>query len=205
MNIADIITRGAGPKDLNENSPWQQGPKFLSLPADEWPIKSAKDVSATDRESVGKMQKKAFAAALIRAQVKKKPPDLEILESAAVRNLVDEGQFSNLTHLVKMVAQVWRAAKCFAGQNRFLGTPKWEAVSSVRERPEALRDLFLAAQEGVSFPTTTLGWLVVCKEEETRLLVCDGRVQAFNEDRVGVLLLPYSTWVSTLLVREAHS
>uniref|UniRef100_G3NG64 Reverse transcriptase domain-containing protein n=2 Tax=Gasterosteus aculeatus TaxID=69293 RepID=G3NG64_GASAC len=43
LNIADIITRGAGPKDLDEGSPWQQGPEFLSLPANEWPIKSAKD------------------------------------------------------------------------------------------------------------------------------------------------------------------
>lgn len=213
LNIADIITRGAGPKDLDENSPWQQGPKFLSLPADEWPIKSAKDVSAAARESVGKMQKKSFAAALTRAQVKKEPPDLELRRppaGAAVRNLVDEGRFSNLTHLVKTVAQVWRAAKCFADQNRILGTPKWEAVSSagvitVTERQDALRDLFLAAQEGVTFPTTTIDRLVVCKEEETGLLVCGGRVQAFNEDRVGVPLLPYSAWVSTLLVREAHN
>uniref|UniRef100_G3N9L1 Reverse transcriptase domain-containing protein n=1 Tax=Gasterosteus aculeatus TaxID=69293 RepID=G3N9L1_GASAC len=37
LNIADIITRGAGPKDLDEGSPWQQGPEFLSLPANEWP------------------------------------------------------------------------------------------------------------------------------------------------------------------------
>lgn len=213
LNIADIITRGAGTKDLAEGSPWQQGPEFLSLPANEWPIKSAKDVSATARESVGKMQKKTFTAVLARAQVKKGPPDLECRRppaGAAVRNLVDEGRFSNLTHLVKAVAQVWRAAKCFAAQSRILGTPKWEAVSSAgvitaTERQDALRDLFLAAQEGVTFPTTTTDRLVVFKEEGTGLLVCGGRVQAFNEDRVSVPLLPYSAWVSTLLVREAHS
>lgn len=213
LNIADIITRGAGTKDLAEGSPWQQGPEFLSLPANEWPIKSAKDVSATARESVGKMQKKTFTAVLARAQVKKGPPDLEGRRppaGAAVRNLVDEGRFSNLTHLVKAVAQVWRAAKCFAAQSRILGTPKWEAVSSAgvitaTERQDALRDLFLAAQEGVTFPTTTTDRLVVFKEEGTGLLVCGGRVQAFNEDRVSVPLLPYSAWVSTLLVREAHS
>ena len=38
LNIADIITRGAGPRDLDENSTWQQGPKFLYRPTDEWPI-----------------------------------------------------------------------------------------------------------------------------------------------------------------------
>ncbi|KAJ8278530.1 hypothetical protein GJAV_G00088610 [Gymnothorax javanicus] len=174
LNIADIITRGAGPKDLDEHSPWQQGPEFLSLPVDEWPIKSAKHVSATARDSVGKMQKKSFAAALIRAQVKE-PLDLERRRppaGAAVRNLVDEGRFSNFAYLVKTVAWIWRAAKRFAAKNKILGTPKWEAVSSAgvitaTERQDALRDLFLAAQEGVTFPTTTINRLVVFKEEET--------------------------------------
>lgn len=213
LNIADIITRGAGPKELAENSPWQKGPKFLSLPAEDWPIKSAKDVSAAARESVERMQKKVFAAALTRVQVKREPPDLEHRRppaGAAVRNLVDEGRFSNLTRLVKTIAWVWRAAKCFAAKNKILGDPKWEAVSSARvitttERQDALRDLFLATQEGVTFPATTIDRLVVFKEEETGLLVCGGRIQAFNEDRVGVPLLPYSAWVSTLLVQEAHS
>lgn len=92
-------------KDLDGNSPWQQGPMFLSLPADEWPMKSAKDVLTTARETVGQMQKKTFAAALTRAQVKKKPPDLELQRPpaiAAVRNLVDKGWFTNLTHLVEI-------------------------------------------------------------------------------------------------------
>lgn len=197
---------------MAENSPWQQGPKFLSLPVEEWPIKSAKDVSVTARESVGRMQKKSFAAALTRAKVKE-APNLEHRRppaGAAVRNLVDEGRFSNLTRLVKTIAWVWRAAKCFAAKSKILGAPKWEAVSSARvittiERQDALRDLFLATQEGVTLPATTIDRLVVFKEEETGLLVCGGRVQAFNEDRVSVPLLPCSTWVSTLLVQEAHS
>ncbi|XP_068507336.1 uncharacterized protein [Syngnathus scovelli] len=160
------------------------------------------------KESVGKMQKKVFTSALTRAQVKKDPPDLEC--RIAARNLVDERRFSNLTRLVKVVAQVWRAAKHFAARSRGLETPKWEAVSlggviTVTERQDALRDLFLAAQGGVTFPTTTTDRLVVFKEEKTGLLVCGGRVQAFNEDRVSVPLLPYSAWISTLLVREAHS
>ncbi|KAL1250911.1 hypothetical protein QQF64_018707 [Cirrhinus molitorella] len=71
LNIADIITRGAGPKDLEEDSEWQQGPRFLNLPVNEWPFKSAKDVTASARENIGKMQKKSFSAALTRAQVKK--------------------------------------------------------------------------------------------------------------------------------------
>lgn len=32
QNIAELITRGGGPKDLDETSEWQTGPKFLALP-----------------------------------------------------------------------------------------------------------------------------------------------------------------------------
>ncbi|KAI7792395.1 gag-pol fusion polyprotein [Triplophysa rosa] len=131
LNIADIITQGTGSKDLDEDLEWQRGPKFLSLPVDEWPIKSAKDVVVAARESISKMQKKSFAAALTRAQVNKRPPDQEPRRPPAgtvIRNLVDEERFSNLTHLVKTVSWVWRAAKKFAAQNRTLGIPKWEAV-----------------------------------------------------------------------------
>ena len=39
LNIADITTRGASPLDLAEDSMWQQGPAFLALPEEEWPVK----------------------------------------------------------------------------------------------------------------------------------------------------------------------
>uniref|UniRef100_G3Q1I0 Reverse transcriptase domain-containing protein n=1 Tax=Gasterosteus aculeatus TaxID=69293 RepID=G3Q1I0_GASAC len=43
QNIADLVTRGATPEDLKENSVWQNGPEFLKQPVEEWPTKSAKD------------------------------------------------------------------------------------------------------------------------------------------------------------------
>ncbi|RXN19174.1 gag-pol fusion poly [Labeo rohita] len=74
QNIANVITRGANPQNLDENSEWQNGPSFLSLPVDEWPIKSAKDLAGTTRESIRELQKKAFAAALTRSEAKQKEP-----------------------------------------------------------------------------------------------------------------------------------
>ena len=38
-NPADMVSRSALPKDLAENSEWQLGPSFLSLPFELWPIK----------------------------------------------------------------------------------------------------------------------------------------------------------------------
>lgn len=76
LNIADIVTRGATPEELGEGSEWQREPEFLVRPLEEWPIKSAAEVATGARESVGKLQRKAFSAILTRAQSNKTPiPD----------------------------------------------------------------------------------------------------------------------------------
>ena len=38
LNVADYVTRGLSSKEINSNSIWQQGPDFLYLPEEEWPI-----------------------------------------------------------------------------------------------------------------------------------------------------------------------
>ncbi|XP_059209564.1 uncharacterized protein LOC131988465 [Centropristis striata] len=60
----------ASAQDLDECSEWQEGPKFLSLPIDEWSMHSAKDLAAAARDSINKLQKKAFVAVLTRSQEK---------------------------------------------------------------------------------------------------------------------------------------
>lgn len=101
QNIADIITRGASPQDLNQDSEWQNGPKFLVLPGSEWPIKSVTELATTARENIDKLQNKAFAAALSRAKIgeqeleptnPRRPP-----AGSAIQNLVDVKRFSILT------------------------------------------------------------------------------------------------------------
>ena len=95
--------------------------------------------------------------------------------------------------------------------------PKWEGVVSTNWRSrgkqavltfveceDALRDLFLAAQKGITFQDTTLNRLAVHRDEETGLLVCGGRFQIFDEDKTAVPILPYEAWISTLLAQEAH-
>ena len=70
-NIADIITRGARPDDLTEESRWQSGPEFLQLPESEWPKKSAKDVAAQARDNITQIQKKPLLLYLPEANIKR--------------------------------------------------------------------------------------------------------------------------------------
>ncbi|KAK7918663.1 hypothetical protein WMY93_009947 [Mugilogobius chulae] len=213
VNIADVITRGASPELLTEDSEWQSGPKFLLLPVDESPKKSARDVAAQARDNVAKIQKKTFTAVLTRTHLKGQDPVQEPKRrppaGAAVRELVEEGRFSDLRKLVKTIALIWRAAKKFR-RVKTKDKEKWEAVESlgvvtVFERRDAFRDLCLAAQEGVNFPSTTTDRLVVYRDQSSGLLVCGGRVQTFTEDQKAVPLLPFQAWISTLLAREAHA
>ena len=41
LNVADWITLGKKPSELNRESTWQNVPDFLQLPMEEWPIKKA--------------------------------------------------------------------------------------------------------------------------------------------------------------------
>ncbi|XP_058474048.1 uncharacterized protein LOC131446677 [Solea solea] len=71
VNVADLVTRGCSPKRLDENSAWQKGPEFLSSPVKDWPMKSPAKVAADATETVSKLQKKDFTAALTRTQAQK--------------------------------------------------------------------------------------------------------------------------------------
>ncbi|KAI7800929.1 gag-pol fusion polyprotein, partial [Triplophysa rosa] len=213
-----------GPQNIADNSEWQNRPKFLSSPVEEWPIKSARDLATAAQETINRLQKKAFAVALARSKaeqqessrLKHKEDFVEVYKEfrrppagSVMGNLCEVERFSDLTRLVKMVAWVWRAAKRFFGKARTLNDPKWEAVLltgniSVGERKDALRDIFLATQEGMTLSSTTRDRLVVYKDPGSGLLVCGGRAQVFREDQTSIPILPYNCCLSTLLATESH-
>ncbi|XP_073670542.1 uncharacterized protein [Paramisgurnus dabryanus] len=237
LNIADIITRGGAPEDLRENSIWQNGPEFLKWPVEKWPIKSAGEIAAHARESVNKLQRKAFTGALTRAQARSSQknedlqgnqespksktqegipvvnptPLLSMKPTGWVKNLIEVRRSSSLSKLVRVVAWVCLAAKQWLKRKcRAPKQLKWEvrspkqAVVTVKEKEDALKDIFLAAQEGTVFADTTLSRLALYKDVNSGLLVCGGRIQMFNEDKTAVPVLPFEAWVSTLLAQESH-
>ncbi|KAK7879276.1 hypothetical protein WMY93_033942 [Mugilogobius chulae] len=245
LNIADSITRGASPEHLQEESEWQNGPKFLLQPIKEWPIKSAKDIAVCAKEGIAKLQRKAFSAAMTRAQSKRlkeeemdKENETNHLPEATdglkekvsqvknvsfklvAKQLIQERRYSNLTKLVRVIAWVKKAAAKWKLTLKNVSAKKdkvtvkiskkdakqaaSQAVLNVGECEDALRDVFLMAQEGAVFSDTTLNRLVVFKDKDTGLQVCGGRIQTFNDDKKAVPILPYDSWISTLLAREAH-
>ncbi|XP_062390786.1 uncharacterized protein LOC134078694 [Sardina pilchardus] len=203
QNIADIITRGASPEELGEGSVWQEGPQFLKLPESDWPVKTAREINPSVTEEIGGLRRKAFSALVkVEAQPRKWSGSI----SVALVHLVDPQKFSSQTRLCGTIAWMRRAVGIWLGNSQAPGQSKWEArpYLSVEERATAFKDLALAAQDGVEFRDTTLDRLVVQKEEKTGLLLCGGRIQSWNKDRVAVPLIPCQSWLATLLASEAH-
>ncbi|XP_039503109.1 uncharacterized protein LOC120459751 [Pimephales promelas] len=140
---------------------------------------------------------------------------------SSVRKILDIGRFSSLSKLIRTIAWVWRAAtrwKEMLAKTSITSKPNRKEIPSaleiksrvkettltIMECEDALRDLFLAAQMEVTLPDITLSRLAVVREESTGLLLCGGRFQIFNEEKTAVPVLPYTSWVSTLLAQEAH-
>ena len=116
-------------------------------------------------------------------------------------------RFSSLSKLCGSIAWTRRAVETWLRRCQTLDLPKWEAnqlILSTQERAQAFQDLVLAAQDGSQFLDSTLNCLVVYKDENTGILLCGGRIQSWREDGTAVPLIPFHSWVATLLAREAH-
>lgn len=155
MVLKKLLTRGASPLDLDENSEWENGPEFLSLPLSEWPSKSAKEIATIARENINKLQKKEV---------------------------------------------YWRKAS--PGESKVGSMPSSKSHFSERERGHPKKHLSCHS-DGRDFPEHG-NRQVVFRDKDSGLLVCGGRVQSFEKDKVYAPTLPYGTWASTLLAQEGH-
>ena len=89
LNIANWITGGKSPVDLQSQSVWQEGPVFLTLPVESWPIVIHADVTGLPDRI-----KTVFVAAVDGAV-------LETLESR-----IDIKHFSKFQLLINTTARV---------------------------------------------------------------------------------------------------
>ena len=86
-NIADILSRGEKPENLNGSSMWQKGPEFLSLPFEDWPIRN--DCSTNEL------------------------PELKqnVMTVIATPEIIPSSRFSNFVKLIRVTARVLSICK----------------------------------------------------------------------------------------------
>ena len=96
LKIADWITRGKSPHELNADSIWQKGPAFMQLPEEEWPIHTA-----TNIERVPEQKKVNFSGAV----------STTLVETLASR--IDVNRFSKFYILINNTAPILKLYRKF--------------------------------------------------------------------------------------------
>ncbi|XP_068220711.1 uncharacterized protein [Palaemon carinicauda] len=100
QNVADMTSKPCSPEKIGENSAWQNGPKFLTLPISKWPIKQNCEIELTDRVGV------VMAVAKV--------------SQNHVIHMVDVNRFSDYYKLLRVTCRVMNVFKCrsFKGMQR---------------------------------------------------------------------------------------
>lgn len=129
-----------------------------------------------------------------------------MLSRLITEGLVDIEKFSSRSLLTRVICWVWRSMRKWLESRNKISTcgkqgPKLisEHVLTLKEREDALKALFLAAQRSATFPETTLCRLAVFKEENNGLMW-----KIFGKERITVAILPMEARASLLLAHEAH-
>ena len=129
LNIADWLTRGKSPADINEGSIWQQGPQFLTNPVNEWPITRQNDVS-----SIPEQTKNLYLAAA------------EGRSTETLADRIDINRLSNINLLQNTTAWVLRLYHNFKANNN---SKLNESFITIQERQSALLFWIKEAQRDI--------------------------------------------------------
>ena len=87
LNIADWTTRGKQPSDIGKGSTWQNGPKFLSQPVEQWPLKEAStDLELPEQVTVHVIEEQCI--------------------TPSISNIIDIKRFSSYMKLIGVTARV---------------------------------------------------------------------------------------------------
>lgn len=117
-NPADLISRGAPPDELSENSLWWHGPNWLQRPSSEWPVSRIDRLSSTEIVLPSDVDRE------IRRTVVSKL-------CTATSDIIND--FSTYERLVRITALCKRfIANCRAPSHRMCGTLSVEELQSIR-------------------------------------------------------------------------
>ena len=185
-NIADIITRGCGPLELSSMSTWQQGPSFLSLPEEDWPVRFPVKETVIPEEHMKKSTKTNVVAATV-----------QIDDDSS--SGIDPTGCSRWQVLVMATARIIRLVKRYKK-----GSRSSDSEPTLEDHQEAELFWIKSAQKKIN--------LDACKKLSP--IVEDGvyRVGGRTERWMGCtwnqqkfILMPKKNHISTLIARDMHN
>ena len=187
-NIADIITRGCSPKELSDESDWQNGPKFLSLPESLWPVRYEVNKAIIVPEcEIKKLTSQNLVATVV-------APNEE-----SVADRINCSRFSKWDSLIGVTAMLLRACKRFRRQ-----PGNMDPQPTIEDRREAELFWIKVAQRDIELES--------CKKLrpacENGVYTVGGRTErwmgcTWNQQRF--ILLPQGNHVSQLIALDIHN
>ena len=185
LNIADWLTRGKSPTELNENSIWQKGPQFLATPVSEWPI-----TSQTNVIDIPEQCKEIFVAVT----------DGQVTETLADR--IDINKFSNLSLLQNTTAWILRLYHNYKTKNN---NHINENFITIQERKSALTFWIKEAQRNIDVRSAE--YIKLLPRIKDEIIVVGGRTErwmASTWNKQEFVLLPFSHRLSYLVALTEH-
>ena len=186
-NIADWLTRGRRPNEIDFNGNWQKGPDFLKLPESKWPVTQTPTA------------------------VRQLPDTIKVLASINVANVEDTlagriniNKYSNFERLLRVSARVLAMYKK-TPHATFKNVTKELILEDITN---AERFWILQAQKSVHEDLKTGGYKRLClRRRDDGIYVVGGRGQRWMEmsyNKQELVLLPYEHRFSRLYAEHVH-
>ena len=186
LNISDIITRGCSPEELAEGSEWQEGPAFLKLDEEFWPVKH--DVL----ENLELPERKKMNGFVGHLQI--------AVDSLAAR--IEFSRFSRWCLLVNTTARILKLYQRFkqGGEN--------DSELYQADKDAAERFLLIEAQKELNVDKCKRLRKLHPRKDENDILIVGGRTERWREatwNQQFFKVLPGKHHISLLIARYEHA
>ena len=185
-NIADWTTRMRSPKELDQDSEWQRGPKWLARPEIEWPVSFQPVV-----DNLPETQQVVLNA--------------EVAEVDDVPSRIDINRYSSYNQLLKVTARVLAVFK----RSPVPSLLRLVDEVSLNDMREAEKFWVMKAQSQYSDKDLTNRFQRLgAKRNNERIIVVGQRLEAWMEASYNckeLILLPYDHRLSYLYVMKIHN
>ena len=191
-NIADMTTRGCSPEELEKDTEWQCGPKFLQRGEDEWPARF--EVNKDTQLVEAKYQKKTKDDQI------RETPFVGVVQAAETETLasrIDATRFSRWLHLKAVTARILYLYRKYSSDSE---------VSEISSEDSHAAEIWWIKEAQRSIDIKRCTNLKPTKDEKGVWRV-GGRTErwmASTWNRQKFILLPKDAHVSVLIARYLH-
>ena len=190
LNIANWITRGKSPVDLQSKSVWQEGPAFLRLPVESWPILSHAGVT-----DLPERIKAVFVGAVDGAV-------LETLESR-----IDIKHFSKFQLLINTTARVIKLYEQYSRLKQETAVKQYIPEITPDDQEKAKKLWVVDSQKQLKASVDEGKYVRLCPRYENGVIVVGGRTERWMSstwNRQNFVLLPHDHHLAYLIVLYKH-